>query len=242
MPVDKGSQADYYDSIHHSVAVVGINTSAMIESAVVGRVVHTILVPEFANSQTGTFHFDYLCRASGGLLRVAGSYDEHREQLAEVIDGHSEEAERRRLAFLCSFVRPQGLETPALPRVVAAVEAVANLGHVAPPRLRFGLWPFRGLAVLTLLLLTASRPPRRALRALRGKRRRALRPRRLMRKLRKEARGALRMRTMRRLARRLLRLLRTAARRAVRLPRLVARRARRLRRRLVRKRYPIEPF
>ena len=29
-PVDEGSRADYFDSIHHSAAVVGLNTSAMI--------------------------------------------------------------------------------------------------------------------------------------------------------------------------------------------------------------------
>ena len=44
-PVDAATRADYFDSIHHSAAVVGVNTSAQIESAIVGRGVHTLLVP-----------------------------------------------------------------------------------------------------------------------------------------------------------------------------------------------------
>ena len=36
-PVDAQSQADYFDSLHHSAAVVGLNTSAFIEAAIAGR-------------------------------------------------------------------------------------------------------------------------------------------------------------------------------------------------------------
>ena len=43
--------ADYYDSMFHSVAVVGVNTSALIESGIVGRPVFTVLAAEFAGSR-----------------------------------------------------------------------------------------------------------------------------------------------------------------------------------------------
>jgi hypothetical protein len=36
-PVDREARSDYYDSMYHSVAVVGVNTSALIESGIVGR-------------------------------------------------------------------------------------------------------------------------------------------------------------------------------------------------------------
>ena len=42
-PVDSDARADYYDSMFHSVAMVGINTSALIESGIVGRPVFTVL-------------------------------------------------------------------------------------------------------------------------------------------------------------------------------------------------------
>ena len=66
-PVDADSRAAYFDSIHHSAAVVGVNTSAQIESAIVGRGVHTLLAPEFAETQEGTLHFRHLQQVNGGL-------------------------------------------------------------------------------------------------------------------------------------------------------------------------------
>jgi hypothetical protein len=46
-PVDAESRADYFDSMFHTAAVVGLNTSALLESAIVDRPVFTILLPEF---------------------------------------------------------------------------------------------------------------------------------------------------------------------------------------------------
>ena len=54
-PVDADSRADYFDSMFHATAVVGLNTSALVESAIVDRPVFTILLPEFRESQEGTF-------------------------------------------------------------------------------------------------------------------------------------------------------------------------------------------
>jgi hypothetical protein len=59
-PLDERSRAEYHDSIYHSAAVVGVNTSALIESAIVGRAVYTVLAPEFRDTQQGTLHFHHL--------------------------------------------------------------------------------------------------------------------------------------------------------------------------------------
>ncbi len=138
MPVDEETRADFFDSMHHSAAVVGINTTAMIEAAVVGRSVHTVLDPAFAGSQRGAFHFDYLLDVAGGVVQAAESYADHRDDLAAALAG-DEEASRRRESFLREFVRPHGLESSALPRVVAAIEEVAAAGPspaaVPPARL-----------------------------------------------------------------------------------------------------------
>ena len=69
-PVDEDDRADYFDSLFHSQAVVGVNTSAMIEAAIVGRPVHTVRADEFADTQGGTLHFHYLLPEQGGFLRV----------------------------------------------------------------------------------------------------------------------------------------------------------------------------
>jgi hypothetical protein len=132
-PVDGESRAAYFDSIHHSAAVVGVNTSAQIESAIVGRGVYTLLAPEFAETQEGTLHFRHLQQVNGGLLHVASDLREHVAGLeAAVLDPEAAGARGRR--FVEAFVRPFGLGDAAAPRLVAALEATAALGPARPAR------------------------------------------------------------------------------------------------------------
>jgi len=131
-PVDADSRADYFDSIHHSAAVVGVNTSAQIESAIVGRGVYTLLAPEFRETQQGTLHFRHLQNINGGLLHAAAVMAEHVAHLEAAVRNPQEAAERCR-RFVEAFVRPQGIDQPATPRLVAALEATAARG-AAPHR------------------------------------------------------------------------------------------------------------
>ncbi|MBA2446847.1 MAG: hypothetical protein H0V51_02345, partial [Chloroflexi bacterium] len=144
-PVDAQSRSDYYDSIYHSVAVVGVNTSAQIESAIVGRPVYTLLAREFRDTQGGTLHFGHLAQAEGGLLRVAETFEEHAAQLAEALVADARADERTR-QFVEAFVRPWGLDVAATPRLVEAIE-VACAAPAPRPRPR----P-RWAALLHLLL------------------------------------------------------------------------------------------
>src|SRR5690606_23663748 len=115
-PTDPASKADYYDSIFHSAAVVGINTSAQIESAIIGRPVLTILAPRFRATQEGTLHFHHLRQVNGGLLQVARDFPAHPAQLAALLADPSGVAEQTR-RFVAAFVRPHGLDQPATPRL-----------------------------------------------------------------------------------------------------------------------------
>ena len=149
-PVDADSRSGYFDSIHFSSAVVGVNTSALIESAIVGRPVLTQLAPEFGETQGGTLHFAHL--AEGGALRVAGSFEEHAEQLLAALAGEGGDGATE--AFVRSFVRPQGLGQAATPLLVTAIEALAATVPEAPrtpaaaPLLRAALAPAAALAWL----------------------------------------------------------------------------------------------
>ena len=122
-PVDTDARADYYDSMFHSVAMVGINTSALIESGIVGRPVFTVLASEFAGQQEGTLHFQHLKSANGGLLHVGATLEEHLAQLARVVRGEHDATKSR--AFVEAFVRPHGLDTPAAGKFVEVIEATA---------------------------------------------------------------------------------------------------------------------
>ena len=125
-PVDAEAKDDYFDSMYYSAGVVGINTSAFIEAAVVGKPVHTVLLPEISrDNQEGTLHFRYLLTVNGGLLRAAPSLDEHVTLLAESLApaGGGDERARR---FVEGFVRPYGRTEAATPRFVAAIEDAAT--------------------------------------------------------------------------------------------------------------------
>jgi len=186
-PNSDSSRADFFDSIHHSAAVAGANTSAFIESAIVGRPVLTVPAPEFRIAQTGTPHFAHFLSEGGGLLSLAGSLEEHLHELDSALAG-DERWEQARRRFLTAFVRPFGLDQPATPRFVAAVEALA--GHrVDPPRATATEVAARlALEVLDLAVHfeeRTKRPRRRGRRAVRRLRRPA---RRAARRVRRAAR------------------------------------------------------
>jgi hypothetical protein len=122
-PVDAESRADYFDSMFHADAVVGLNTSALVESAIVDRPVFTILLPEFRDSQEGTFHFHYLLDATNGFLNVSRSLDDHTRQLSGLLSGEAVRSNRR---FVEHFVRPQGAAVAATPVFADAVEAISR--------------------------------------------------------------------------------------------------------------------
>ena len=169
------SREDFYDSMHHAALAVGINTTAMIDSAVLGKAVFTVLAPEFRETQGGTLHFEHLRSASGGLLYVAEELPEHLEQLARGLaqpPGHDERARR----FVSTFVRPRGLDRPATPFVADALEEAARapVGDPHPSSVRRGL----ALEAAATLAVAAEHAGRRArVEARRRRKRRAKRAR-----------------------------------------------------------------
>ena len=122
-PIDDESRADYFDSLYYSRAVVGLNTSALVEAAIVDRPVFTILVPEFRDNQEGTFHFHYLLTIGNGFLNTSRALDEHVRQLAALARG---ERSRPNAPFVERFIRPRGLGIAATQVFVEAVERLAS--------------------------------------------------------------------------------------------------------------------
>jgi len=166
-PVDEEAKNDYFDSMYYSAAVVGLNTSAFLEAAVVGKPVHAVLDEEISkHNQEGTIHFHYLLDVNGGLLRVSRTLDEHVQVLAASLapEGGGDEKARR---FVEGFVRPFGASVAATPRFADALEMLA--ASPAPPPagagaveglLRLALYP----AVGALQLLLVTQPHRKRVR------------------------------------------------------------------------------
>lgn len=120
------ARTDYFDSIHHCAAVVGLNTSALVEAAILRRASFTLTATPFRDTQVGTLHFHHLRRDRGGPLRVAANFAEHHAQLGEELARPDARPELD--AFVASFVRPAGRATSAGSLAADAIERLAVAG------------------------------------------------------------------------------------------------------------------
>jgi hypothetical protein len=146
-PTDETSRNEYYDSIHHAAAVVGVNTSALVESSIVGRQVFTLIEDEFRETQEGTLHFAHIASPESGVLTVASSIEEHVAQLSAALEDDPEAVDRVR-RFVESFIRPFGLNDPGTPRMVEAIEVAGRITPREPDRA-----PWYGGAIRMALFL-----------------------------------------------------------------------------------------
>jgi hypothetical protein len=151
-PMDAESKEDYFESLYYSGAVVGLNTSAFLEGAIVGRPLHTILTPEFADNQKGTLHFHYLLRVGGGVLQTSHTFEEHHEKLSASL--RNPEARRAITEqFVREFVRPHGLDVKATSLFCDAIARVSELPVPAPERTPARLLLLRWVAYPAFLIL-----------------------------------------------------------------------------------------
>jgi hypothetical protein len=101
------TQQNYFHSMFYSQAVVGVNTTAMIEAAVVDKPCVTILTDRYQATQTGRGHFHHLLKAD--FLEVAHGFTESAPLIQRILAGEDEKAANRR-KFVQEFVRPCGLD------------------------------------------------------------------------------------------------------------------------------------
>jgi hypothetical protein len=151
---------DYFDSMYHSAAVVGVNTSAQLEAAILGRPVLTVRTPEFAHAQSGTLHFQHLVDPASGFVQVADTLGLHVQQLGDTLSGrvNAGDATER---FVRSFIRPHGIDVPAVTRFTAAIEQLIDQPRPAP--MADSWWtvvcrPGAAVLALTARLLAEDRP------------------------------------------------------------------------------------
>jgi hypothetical protein len=123
---DEAAFSEYFDSIHHAAAVVGISTTAMIEAAVLGRGVHVLLSRRYRATQQDSPHFNLLRTVGGGLIVATESREEHARGLARALRGEdAEHAAERARSFLSSFIRPHGFDRPVTPIMVDVLRDLA---------------------------------------------------------------------------------------------------------------------
>jgi hypothetical protein len=147
LPVTEEQRNDFFDTLYHSAVMVGLNTSAQIEAAIVGRPILVFIDPEAPAAREGTLetlHFRYLSDPAHGVALVAHTTEEHLAQLSEVLRRPTMERGRK---FVEEFVRPHGLDRPAGPILADAIE------HGAASRTRPESATNLPLLALRLLLL-----------------------------------------------------------------------------------------
>ena len=128
-PIDEAGRDGYFDALYYAAAIVGLNTSALIEGAIVDRPLLTVLLPEFCENQTGTLHFRYLLDGPKALLQAATDLESHVRQLDEALTGR---LPNHNADFVKRFIRPHGLASAATPVFVEALEAQAAAPPPAP--------------------------------------------------------------------------------------------------------------
>jgi len=148
-PIDDKSRDDYFDALHHSAAVVGLNTSAFLEAGIVGKPVLAVLPKSYWKSQEGTLHFHYLTDVGGGLLRTSRSINEHLEQLAAAVGG---ETPPNHAGFIREFIRPHGLDQSGSSRYADAVELLASSPPLPPATSSAGVWLSRSILTVRLFI------------------------------------------------------------------------------------------
>ncbi len=117
------SQQNFRDSLVYSLAVVGINTSAMLESAIADKPCITIRAPIYQASQAAEGHFRHLL--NGEFLEVAESHEEAVDIIDRILSGHDRLAPARR-KFVEAFIRPHGWDVPCGPLISSIVEGLAE--------------------------------------------------------------------------------------------------------------------
>ena len=112
-----------YDTMYHASALVGINTSAMIEALIVGKPVIAFLAPRYLGTQSETQHFRQLLAADA--VERAENPLEFVEIVKRILAGGDMQREKRR-RFVERFIRPLGWTRSAGDAAADVIEAACR--------------------------------------------------------------------------------------------------------------------
>jgi hypothetical protein len=117
-PAAAAEQAELFDTLYHADAVVGISTSAMLEAAVLGKLVLTL--PGYAPSDSQIGNRQSWRLAESGLLLQANDMAEHVRLLSTALERPQKVfADRDR--FVADVVRPLGQQVEASASLVSLI-------------------------------------------------------------------------------------------------------------------------
>lgn len=109
-------QSVFYNSLHHSIAVIGINTSAMLDAVIMGKPVIALYRDSYADIQVEMHHFKSLLEER--VVDLVKTTGETQKAILDIMDGRDKRKDSRE-RFIRDYLRPRGL-------TVSAGESVAN--------------------------------------------------------------------------------------------------------------------
>jgi len=116
----------FYHSIFYSICVVGINTSAFIEAAIVDKPCVAITSDNYNYTQLGIPHFHHLVDAN--FLEMHKNTSQLLATLENIMNGQDTKIENRH-NFVKNFVRPHGLDIRSSDVMLLGIENIANNKH-----------------------------------------------------------------------------------------------------------------
>ncbi len=123
VPDRPSSQQNYFNTLYYSECAAGVNTSAMVEAAIVNKPCVTILTKQYRQTQTGRGHFYHLLNAD--YMEVAEGFDASAKIIADLLAGNDLRA-MNRATFVQSFLRPNGVGKNVSDLFVHAIEMAAR--------------------------------------------------------------------------------------------------------------------
>jgi len=122
-PGSEAFEKDFYNSLLHCVATVGVNTTGMIDAVINDKACITIVTEEYRATQSNTVHFNHLVNAS--VLDVTAGPEECADALERIWKGE-DRTQQARHRFTQDFVRPRGIDRPSAVFASRTIEMAAD--------------------------------------------------------------------------------------------------------------------
>jgi len=100
--------------------VVGVNTSAFLEAAILDKPCVTIRMAKYGFKQSEQGHFRHLLL--GDFLETTHRFSEAASAIAKIIAGHDSKKRQRQL-FVSDFIRPCGMDRSASEIIAQTIES-----------------------------------------------------------------------------------------------------------------------
>jgi len=100
----------FFDTAYHARATIGINTSGMIDAIVLRKPGLSYVTSRYAATQLEAQHFNLLKQSNA--ISLVSTPESFIAAMKKILAGQDERASERK-AFITSYIRPCGIETPA---------------------------------------------------------------------------------------------------------------------------------